>query len=327
MLFWLYIFLVFFVLMSVFIAILSEGYEAAKSRIPATHYRDLWEAMQTVAVENYGGVKAETKQWFQLLMQPRLKKRVGVAITAVNAVSAFAKASPAFRGTIPTESIAVAKVAAKWLTSHRDANIETDSESDLENDVFEERSTQWADMLSMGREKRHAGSQSNPQEQGPRIARFETAEEEEEEEEHSVAATSTVQELAHDSAAAGKRSIVAHGESEALDALSKRVTKLTKSSATQQAALERIETVLSRLASQVTALGTGHARELRGVVDTVSAGRIQVWGPFSSKGKPFWSRKHKHKHTHKTNTTQTNTPTWNGVLFPLQNRGSTIIRL
>ena len=79
-----------------------------------------------------------------------------------------------------------------------------------------------------------------------------------------------MQELAHDSAAAGKRSIVAHGESEALDALSKRVTKLTKSSATQQAALERIETVLSRLASQVTALGTGHARELRGVVDTVT---------------------------------------------------------
>ena len=61
LLFWIYIFLVFFVMMSVFIAILSEGYEAAKSAIPATSTGDIWEAVQTVAVENYMEVRESTR--------------------------------------------------------------------------------------------------------------------------------------------------------------------------------------------------------------------------------------------------------------------------
>ena len=51
-LFWMYIFLVFFVLMSIFIAILAEGYEAAKQQIPATHTTNLWEAVSTVVYKN-----------------------------------------------------------------------------------------------------------------------------------------------------------------------------------------------------------------------------------------------------------------------------------
>ena len=65
MLFWIYIFLVFFVMMSVFIAILSEGYEAAKSVIPATASGNIWEAVQTVAVTNYKEMKENTKSGFR----------------------------------------------------------------------------------------------------------------------------------------------------------------------------------------------------------------------------------------------------------------------
>eukprot|EP01052_Picozoa_sp_SAG31_P014352 SAG31_NODE_888_length_11219_cov_5.584712_10_plen_251_part_00 len=70
-LFWVYIFLVFFVLMSVFIAILSEGYEAAKSAIPATSTGHLGESIQTLLMSNYEDIKSGSKRAFQRMRGKR----------------------------------------------------------------------------------------------------------------------------------------------------------------------------------------------------------------------------------------------------------------
>jgi hypothetical protein len=131
LLFWVYIFIVFFVLMSVFIAILSEGYEAAKAVIPATASGNIWEAIQTVAVNNYRDSKQRASMSYKKVTGRNKvhdrwasaggKVRVGVKLTGAMQAAAM----PALE---ETES-AVKKKRAYTIA---DANIATDSESDGE---------------------------------------------------------------------------------------------------------------------------------------------------------------------------------------------------
>ena len=131
LLFWLYIFLVFFVMMSVFIAILSEGYESAKSVIPATASGNIWEAVQTVAVSNYRQGKQEVALSFRKVtgrnkVQDRWaaagsKVRVGVKMGAALQAAQEQRETEAFAGK-----------SKKRARTHKDANIATDSESDGE---------------------------------------------------------------------------------------------------------------------------------------------------------------------------------------------------
>ena len=126
-LFWLYIFLVFFVLMSVFIAILSEGYEAAKERIPATQNRDIWEAMQTVVVENAGDLTSGARGWF------KAKQRLKIQSLAVSAIGAFAEAGATRNAREEACTTAAKEEHSGDLLSHKDANIETDSGSESDD--------------------------------------------------------------------------------------------------------------------------------------------------------------------------------------------------
>jgi hypothetical protein len=128
MLFWVYIFLVFFVMMSVFIAILSEGYEAAKEVIPATASGNIWEALQTVAVTNYRDSKQKASLSFRKVTGRNKvhdrwaaagsRIRVGVKLQSAMAESA-----------VPEED---GKKRKKRAYTTKDANIATDSESDGE---------------------------------------------------------------------------------------------------------------------------------------------------------------------------------------------------
>jgi hypothetical protein len=128
LLFWVYIFLVFFVMMSVFIAILSEGYEAAKAVIPATASGNIWEALQTVAVTNYRDSKHKASMSFRKVTGRNkvhdhwaaagAKVRVGVKLHGALQASAA-----------PEED---GKKQKKRAYTTKDANIATDSESDGE---------------------------------------------------------------------------------------------------------------------------------------------------------------------------------------------------
>ena len=125
LLFWVYIFLVFFVMMSVFIAILSEGYEAAKAVIPATASGNIWEELQTVAVNNY----RESKQRVSMSMRQ---------VTGRNKVqdrwaAAGAKAATGvkFKSSM-AEAVELVAERSKRAYTTEDANILTDSESDGE---------------------------------------------------------------------------------------------------------------------------------------------------------------------------------------------------
>jgi hypothetical protein len=105
-LFWVYIFLVFFVMMSVFIAILSEGYEAAKSAIPATSSGDIWEAVQTVAVENYVEVRESTRMSLRRVTgQNRAQEKLVEGIYKVRAGVQIAGAISAFQNPEPEDHI------------------------------------------------------------------------------------------------------------------------------------------------------------------------------------------------------------------------------
>lgn len=125
LLFWVYIFLVFFVMMSVFIAILSEGYEAAKAVIPATASGNIWEELQTVAVINY----RESKQRASV----SLRKVTGRNKVQDRWAAAGSKVATGVKlnGAMAAVVESVGKNTKRAYTTE-DANILTDSESDGE---------------------------------------------------------------------------------------------------------------------------------------------------------------------------------------------------
>ena len=138
LLFWVYIFLVFFVMMSVFIAILSEGYEAAKSVIPATASGNIWEAVQTVAVRNYREMKSDMGQSFRKVTgqnkaQDRWVKGINKARVGVQVAGALAAFQEAQKGAQGRHLGATEGESTRdRLMSNKEANIATDSDSDTE---------------------------------------------------------------------------------------------------------------------------------------------------------------------------------------------------
>lgn len=136
LLFWVYIFLVFFVLMSVFIAILAEGYEAAKGHIPATASRDIWEDMLTLLYRNAVEINGDMKRMFKCRQQTA-PEHPSAKVAAVD-VRKQAKTVRMFRSATH-RYLEDGKATAQAEDEHRgrirsiqDANIRDESGSDGE---------------------------------------------------------------------------------------------------------------------------------------------------------------------------------------------------
>ena len=136
-LFWIYIFLMFFVMMSVFIAILSEGYEAAKTAIPATSSGDIWEAVQTVAVTSYIDVRESTRMTLRRITgKNKAQDKLVASIHKVRAGVQLSAAVASFREQREEHHIGANNAGKRRMVSNKEAHIATDSESDDEPDVL-----------------------------------------------------------------------------------------------------------------------------------------------------------------------------------------------
>ena len=150
-LFWIYIFLVFFVMMSVFIAILSEGYEAAKTAIPATSSGNIWEAVQTVAVTNYIDVRESTRMALRRVTgKNNPKDKLVGSIHKVRAGIQVAGVISSFREREEHHHIGANDSGKSRMVSNKEAHIATDSESDEEPDVVFRRLGKRAALLMSG---------------------------------------------------------------------------------------------------------------------------------------------------------------------------------
>lgn len=155
-LFWVYIFLVFFVMMSVFIAILSEGYEAAKASIPATSSGDIWEAVQTVAVTNMIDVRESTRMTFRKVTgKNKAQDRLITGINKVRAGVQIAGALSAFKEAEEEDHIGARQGGRARMVSNKDANIATDSDSDDDNAALNEQAGMFAELAKMRRHEIH----------------------------------------------------------------------------------------------------------------------------------------------------------------------------